>query len=116
MKWAVLGFLGRSSTPGEIFWDRARHDRGAQRAATRRGITSDAPRIAADARTPDRRGSPRASIDDDDDDERRPRSRRASAASVRVANVDARGSAANRPHGSTASTGPNSPRFTNRSD
>ena len=62
VKWAVLGFVGRSSTPGEIFWDErgqraARDERRAARLTPATGLTPSAPTTAV-----------AASIDNDDDD------------------------------------------------
>jgi CDP-diacylglycerol--serine O-phosphatidyltransferase len=62
IKWAVLGFVGRSSTPGEIFWD----ERG-QRAAReeRRAASRQTPAIPIVAIVPP--GAAVANIDDEDE-------------------------------------------------
>jgi hypothetical protein len=61
VKWAVLGFVGRAATPGEIFWDE-RGERAAreERRAAARQTPSGMPRIpVADAAKP---------VDEEDDD------------------------------------------------
>jgi len=66
IKWAVLGFVGRSSTPGEIFWDErgrrlARDERRAARLTPVGGITASTPPAPV-----------LAQVDDSDDDDRAP--------------------------------------------
>jgi CDP-diacylglycerol--serine O-phosphatidyltransferase len=66
IKWAVLGFVGRSSTPGEIFWDErgsrlARDERRAARLTPVGGITASTPPAPV-----------LAQVDDGDDDDRAP--------------------------------------------
>jgi CDP-diacylglycerol--serine O-phosphatidyltransferase len=60
IKWAVLGFVGRSSTPGEIFWDErgsrlARDERRAARLTPVGGITASTPPAPVLAQVDDRR-------------------------------------------------------------
>ena len=63
VKWAVLGFVGRSSTPGEIFWDErgqraARDERRAARLTPTAGLPASVPPTAV-----------AASVDDDGDED-----------------------------------------------